>query len=190
MTNCRMTDISQYEDINTIDQYQVALRAGCTEQEALEACFLHSRDNARTPMQWSDEPNAGFTTGTPWFAVNPNYRDINAAEQAARPDSLLHYYRRLIALRKSEAYGDTFTYGGFTPAFETEPEILAYRRTGEGQTILVLGNYGETARTLALDGPVREVLLTNTGRETALWEQAREHGRVTLERCESAVLLL
>ena len=190
MTNCPMTDISQYEDINTIDQYQVALRAACTEAEALEACCLHSRDNARTPMQWSDAPNGGFTTGTPWFMVNPNYRDINAAEQAGRPDSLLNYYKRLIALRKSDAYVDTFTYGDFVSAYETEPGILAYLRKGEGQTILVAGNYGETARTLPLDGPVRQMLLTNTGRGAELLAQARSEGHITLESCESAVVLL
>ena len=190
MTNCPMTDISQYEDINTIDQYRVALRAGCTEAEALEACYLHSRDNARTPMQWSDAPNGGFTTGTPWFVVNPNYRDINVAEQAGRPDSLLNYYKRLISLRKSGAYADTFTYGDFVPAYETEPGILAYLRKGEGQTILVAGNYGETARTLMLDGPVRQVLLTNTGREVELLAQARGEGRIILENCECAVVLL
>lgn len=190
MTNCRMTDISQYEDINTIDQYQVALRAGCTREEALEACYLHSRDNARTPMQWSGGPNGGFTTGTPWFMVNPNYREINAAEQADRPDSLLNYYKRLIALRKSEPYRDTFTYGDFVPAYETEPGILAYLRKGKCQTILVAGNYGETARTLSLDGPVQQVLLTNTGREEALLAQATAQGAIALESCESAVILL
>ena len=190
MTNCRMTDISQYEDINTIDQYQVALRAGCTKEEALEACYLHSRDNARTPMQWSDGPNGGFTTGTPWFMVNPNYREINVAEQQSRPDSLLNYYKRLIALRKSDDYLDTFTYGDFVPAYETEPGILAYLRKGEGQTILVAGNYGETARTLSLAGPVQKVLLTNTGREEALLAQAKAEGHITLESCESAVMLL
>lgn len=190
MTNCPMTDISQYEDINTIDQYEVALRAGCTKEEALEACYLHSRDNARTPMQWSDGPNGGFTTGTPWFMVNPNYREINVAEQQSRPDSLLNYYKRLIALRKSDDYLDTFTYGDFVPAYETEPGILAYLRKGENQTILVAGNYGETARTLPLAGPVQKVLLTNTGREEALLAQAKAEGHITLESCESAVMLL
>ena len=190
MTNCPMTDISQYEDINTIDQYRVAIRAGCTEAEALEACYLHSRDNARTPMQWSDAPNGGFTTGTPWLMVNPNYREINVAEQAGRPDSLLNYYKRLIALRKSDAYANTFTYGDFVSAYETEPGILAYLRKGEGQAILVAGNYGETARTLPLDGPVRQMLLTNTGRGAELLAQARSEGHITLESCESAVVLL
>ena len=190
MTNCRMTDISQYEDINTIDQYQVALQAGCSREEALEACYLHSRDNARTPMQWSDGPNGGFTTGTPWFMVNPNYREINVADQAGRPDSLLNYYKRLIALRKSDAYLNTFTYGDFAPAYGTEPGILAYLRKGEGQTLLVAGNYGETARPLPLDGPVQQVLLSNTGREDALLAQAKAEGHITLESCESAVILL
>ena len=80
MTNCRRGDISEYDDINTLDQYLLALEAGCTREEALEACYENSRDNARTPMQWTGGPNAGFTTGTPWLGVNPNYREINVAE--------------------------------------------------------------------------------------------------------------
>ena len=112
------------------------------------------------------------------------------AEQQSRPDSLLNYYKRLIALRKSEDYLDTFTYGGFVPAYETEPGILAYLRKGDGQAILVAGNYGKTARTLSLDGPIQKVLLTNTGREEALLAQAETENRITLESCESAVILL
>ena len=71
----------KYDDISTIDQYQVALEAGCSEEEALQCCYENSRDNARTPMQWSDETNAGFTTGTPWLKVNPKYTAINVVAQ-------------------------------------------------------------------------------------------------------------
>lgn len=112
------------------------------------------------------------------------------AEQQSRPDSLLNYYKRLIALRKADDYLDTFTYGDFIPAYETEPGILAYLRKVESQTILVAGNYGETARTLSLSGPIQQVLLTNTGREEALLAQATAQGAITLESCESAVILL
>ncbi|MBQ7777789.1 MAG: alpha-glucosidase [Oscillibacter sp.] len=185
MTNCRRTDISQYDDINTKDQYQVALDAGCTVEQALEACYVNSRDNARTPVQWSDAPHGGFTTGQPWLAVNPNYTTINVAEQEGREDSVLNHYRRLVALRKSAVYGETFTYGAFEPVWETEPDILAYLRRDEAHTILVAGNYGPEARTVTLPAPARELLLSNLGREELPAGTA-----LTLASCESAVILL
>ena len=111
MTNCKRNDISEYDDISTIDQYQEALRAGLSEEEALKCCYENSRDNARTPMQWSDGKNGGFTDGTPWLAMNPNYMEINVAAQEHKADSVLAYYRKLIALRKAKEYKDTFTYG-------------------------------------------------------------------------------
>ena len=89
MTNCIRNDISEYDDISTKDQYQVAIDAGCSGEEALRCCYENSRDNARTPMQWTDDENAGFTDGTPWLAMNPNYRQINVREQEVRTDSVL-----------------------------------------------------------------------------------------------------
>lgn len=118
MTNCIRNDISEYDDISTKDQYQVAIDAGCSREEALRCCYENSRDNARTPMQWTDDENAGFTDGTPWLAMNPNYRQINVREQEARTDSVLAYYRRLVHLRKADAYRETFTYGIFEPAYQ------------------------------------------------------------------------
>ena len=116
MTNCRRNDISEYDDISTLDQYNEALRAGCTKEKALECCYENSRDNARTPMQWSAEKNAGFSDETPWLALNPNYTEINVEEQEHRADSVLSYYRKLVALRKDPEYPETFTYGRFIPA--------------------------------------------------------------------------
>ena len=184
MMNCRMNDISEYEDINTIDQYQVAIQAGCSKEEALEACFIHSRDNARTPMQWSSEPNGGFTSGTPWFALNPNYKEINVAEQEGREDSVLNYYKKLIAFRKSDAYRETFTYGTSTPAYESKPGVMAYIRELGNQKILVAGNYGKDACTLVLEQPAKEFLLSNMERT------AVSGSTLSLESCESVVLLL
>lgn len=189
MTNCRRDDISQYNDINTLDQYQLALDAGLSREQALEVCYIHSRDNARTPMQWSNAPQAGFTTGTPWLAVNPNYSQINVAEQEQRPDSLLNYYRRLTALRKAEPYRETFTYGRFVPVWAGEPDIFAYRRERDGQAILVAGNYGRESRTLPL-GSARAVLLTNLSRENEILAQLQTEGQLTLAPLESAVILL
>ena len=189
MTNCRMNDIAEYEDINTIDQYQVAIQAGCSKEEALNACFLHSRDNARTPMQWSDAPHGGFTTGTPWFALNPNYKDINVAEQQSRENSVLNYYKKLIALRKSDEYRNTFTYGTSTPAYETEPGVMAYVRETEDQKILVAGNYGVNPCTLKLEEPVKEVLLSNMGKESVMQAEADATGCIMLSSSESVVIL-
>lgn len=189
MTNCRMNDIAEYEDINTIDQYQVAIQAGCSKEEALNACFLHSRDNARTPMQWSDAPHGGFTTGTPWFALNPNYKHINVAEQQSRENSVLNYYKKLIALRKSDEYRNTFTYGTSTPAYETEPGVMAYVRETEDQKILVAGNYGVNPCTLKLEEPVKEVLLSNMGKESVMQAEADATGCIMLSSSESVVIL-
>ena len=88
MENTTFSSIEEVDDISTLDEYQVALNAGLKPEEALQSVAGHSRDNARTPMQWSDAANAGFTTGTPWLKVNPNYTSINAAAQMEDPDSV------------------------------------------------------------------------------------------------------
>lgn len=192
MTNCRREDISEYDDISTIDQYQAALDAGYTKEEALGFCYENSRDNARTPMQWSGEHGAGFTTGTPWLSVNPNYQEINVQEQQGREDSVLNYYKKLIALRKSEDYRETFTYGDFVPAYEEEEAVFGFLRENEAGDIriLVAANFGTQPVTLRLAGQVKEMLLSNTGKECALMTEAEEKGRITLGSCESVVLRL
>ena len=165
MTNAHWKSIGEFNDINTKDQYRVALDAGLTEQQALAACEKMSRDNARTPMQWDSSPNAGFTTGTPWLKVNDNYPEINVAAQENDPDSVLNYYRRLTALRKSPEYRQLFTYGKFRPAFENSHRILAYYREKDNQRVLVAANFGREKQHLHLPGTVKKTLLTNSGRE-------------------------
>lgn len=165
MTNAHWGSIGEFNDINTKDQYRVALDAGLTEQQALAACEKMSRDNARTPMQWDSSPNAGFTTGTPWLKVNDNYPEINVAAQENDPDSVLNYYRRLTALRKSPEYRQLFTYGKFRPAFENSHRILAYYREKDNQRVLVAANFGREKQHLHLPGAVKKTLLTNSGRE-------------------------
>ena len=165
MTNAHWGSIGEFNDINTKDQYRVALDAGLTEQQALAACEKMSRDNARTPMQWDSSPNAGFTTGTPWLKVNDNYPEINVAAQENDPDSVLNYYRRLTALRKSPEYRQLFTYGKFRPAFENSHRILAYYREKDNQRVLVAANFGRENQHLHLPGAVKKTLLTNSGRE-------------------------
>ena len=165
MTNAHWGSIGEFNDINTKDQYRVALDAGLTEQQALAACEKMSRDNARTPMQWDSSPNAGFTTGTPWLKVNDNYPEINVAAQENDPDSVLNYYRRLTALRKSPEYRQLFTDGKFRPAFENSHRILAYYREKDNQRVLVAANFGREKQHLHLPGTVKKTLLTNSGRE-------------------------
>ncbi len=192
MTNCRMADISEYDDISTKDQYQEALNAGYTAEQALQCCYENSRDNARTPMQWSKGKNAGFSSGTAWLSLNPNYTQINVEEQAERPDSVLSYYRELIALRKSPEYRETFTYGRFIPAYEEEERVFAYRRVSEesGQDILVAANYGMEPCTLTLEGTGGKILLSNMGREKTEENEGNGQKSLTLDSCEAAVILL
>ena len=156
MRNCPVTSVEQYNDINTKDQYQVALDAGCSEQEALEACMRFSRDNGRTPMQWSSGEHAGFTTGTPWLMVNPNYTEINVEDQQKQADSVLNYYKQLLKLRKSDP---VFTVGEIAPMFLDMDTVMAYIRSDGDKSVLVAANFGTEPVTL----PVRSkaVLLQN-----------------------------
>ena len=191
MVNCERKDISEFDDISTKDQYQVALDAGCTVEKALECCNAISRDNARTPMHWTAGENAGFTEGTPWLALNDNYTEINVAEQESREDSVLAYYRKLLALRKCDEYRMTFTYGSFEPAYEEKEKVMAYYRVQEenGQKILVAGNYGTESCVLPVDMPVKKVMLSNMGKEESVLKELEEKQQMTLESCESVVIL-
>ncbi|MCI7323215.1 MAG: alpha-glucosidase [Lachnospiraceae bacterium] len=180
--NASWNSIEEYDDINTKDQYHTAREAGLTNEEALHACGRMSRDNARTPVQWNDRENAGFTTGTPWLKVNSNYREINVEKQEKGPDSVLHYYRRLVAVRKSPEYKETFTYGRFVPAYEDTETIMAYYREDDQKRILVAANFGKDAVSLPLDYPVKKVILSNCHRTEAPQET------LTLDSCEVIVL--
>ena len=161
MMNAKWNSIDEFDDISTKDQYKVAKAAGLTDDQAMKVCAAMSRDNARTPMQWSDEENAGFTTGTPWLKVNENYTKINARQQEDDPDSVLQYYRRLIALRKDPTYKEVFAYGKFAPAFAKVNKIMAYYRKTDEKTVLIAANFGDKAAELKLDAAVENMLLTN-----------------------------
>ena len=160
MENMDFTSMEQIDDISTIDEYKVALNAGCTEKEALQAASAFSRDNARTPVQWNTEKNAGFTTGTPWLEVNPDYKEINVESQLTDSNSLLSFYKKMTALRKTQEYKDTFVYGSFKPYKEDQENLIAYTRTEE-KNILVMGNLQSQSRNVELPGEVKNVLLNN-----------------------------
>ena len=165
MQNAVWNDVKEYNDINTIDQYNLAISAGLSDKEALAVCSKMSRDNARTPVQWSDSDKGGFTTGTPWLKVNSNYKDINVQNQENDPDSVLNYYRKLVATRKSPEYKEVFTYGVFEPAYEDTEYVMAYYRVSDNQRILVAANFGKDAKTIELNFPVKKVVLSNVGRK-------------------------
>ena len=183
MTNTHWQSIDEFDDLNTIDQYHLALKAGLSERDALARISRLSRDNARTPMQWDASAHAGFTTGTPWLRLNDNYKEVNVASQESDPASILNYYKKLIALRKSAAYTDTFTYGQTVPAFLDNTYLMAYYREKDTQRILVLGNFGKQDACIHLDTMPKEILLSNMAR-TACSQS------LTLAPQESLVLLI
>lgn len=186
MQNAIWNSVDEYNDINTLDQYHIAREAGLSDEEALKACSKMSRDNARTPVQWSSEKNAGFTTGTPWLKVNSNYKEINVAAQEKDPDSVLNYYRKLVALRKSFEYKEVFTYGTFVPAYQDMDGIMAYYRVDETRRILVAANFGINTTDLILDYSVKEILLSNKTDEKVLLQT----DTISLNSCEVVVLEL
>lgn len=160
MENLGVVSIDKVDDISALDQYQVCLDAGLTPEEALKVISIYSRDNARTPVQWNSEKNAGFTDGTPWLMVNPNYTAINVAAQEKDPDSVLSFYKELIALRKNPAYKETLVYGDVVPYLEEQHNLMAYHRKGE-KDLLVIGNFQRDPQTAVLPSPCKNVLLNN-----------------------------
>lgn len=187
MQNAVWNTVDEYNDINTIDQYHTARDAGLTDKEALEVCSRLSRDNARTPMQWNSQENAGFTTGTPWLKVNDNYTEINMETQDTDPDSVLNYYRKLIALRKSPAYKEVFAYGEFLPVYQNTSSVMAYYRKTENQRILITANFGKEAVSLTLEYPVKQLLLSNMA---SAWHSLPANDIITLNSCEVLVFEL
>ena len=161
MENCDFTGMDEIDDISSIGEYQTALDAGLSKEDAFNAVKKFSRDNARTPMQWDDSDNAGFTTGTPWLMVNPKYKKINVKSQIDDENSVLNYYRKLTALRKNEAYKDTIVYGEVVPYLENEHNLMAFYREGEKQTLLVLGNFEKEEKTVKLEKKCKTNILSN-----------------------------
>ena len=137
MTNSKFT-MEQYRDIETVNMIKDRRERGYSDESILASLYAKSRDNARTPMQWDDSLNAGFTTGTPWLDVNPNYKEINAKSQMEDPDSIFSYYKNLIALRKEYP---VFVEGDFELVFPENNQLFSYTRTFEGKTLWVLCNF-------------------------------------------------
>lgn len=160
MENIPFKSIDEVDDISTLDEYKVALDAGLTPEAALKAVARRSRDNARTPMQWTGEENAEFTAGTPWLRVNSNYTAINVEKETIDPNSVLNFYKKLIALRKDPEYKETVVYGALEPFMEDRHNLMAYYRKGD-KTLLVVGNYQWDEQEITLPSECKKVLINN-----------------------------
>lgn len=161
MTNKEFKSIDEVDDISTIDEYHVALEHGLDEKEALKAAAGMSRDNARTPMQWSEGEHAGFSDVTPWLAENENYHEINVAEQETREDSVLAFYKELIRLRTNPEYTEAVVYGKQVPVLEELSNFMGFYREGKEKTLLVLANYQSGERRVAIEEEVCKVVMNN-----------------------------
>ena len=186
MRNAKWNSMEEFDDISTKDQYHTAREVGLSDQEALEVCSRMSRDNARTPMQWTSGENGGFTKGTPWLKVNPLFKDVNVEAQEQDPDSVLNYYRKLVALRKSDELKEVFTYGEFLPEYENVDGVMAFYRKDESKCILVAANFGKDAATIKLKSEIEKVWLSNRIDGTVDCEK----DSLNLRSCEVVVLEL
>lgn len=182
MTNAGYEDIRKYRDVESINYYQIMRENGKTEEEALEVLYRRSRDNSRTPMQWSAEEYAGFSEHEPWIEIPGNYQYINVEREEQEPDSILNYYRKLIALRKEYP---VIQNGDIVFLYQEQEEVLAYKRRLERQELLALNNLSD--KTVKLIEPVSmegyQILIRNYSKKE------KEERLEELRPYESVVLL-
>ena len=145
MTNAGFTSTDQYRDVESLHYFDILKESGMEEARIYEVLRQRSRDNSRTPMQWSDQEYAGFTNGVPWIEVNRNYKEINAGECLEDSDSIFYYYQKLVGLRKEY---DVISEGGYEPVLEDHEAVFAYKRTYGGDT-LVLTNFSDRSQSIA-----------------------------------------
>ncbi len=181
MTNIYFDKLEDYRDIESINYFKEFTGSGLMTPEHMMKCLmLRSRDNARTPMQWDDSKQAGFTEGEPWIKVNPNYKKINAAQQLEDPDSVFHYYQKLIRLRKEK---DIIVYGEFEPLYREDEQIFAYTRKQDQEKLLTVCNFSDKNAEVEVPEEFKgaECLITNLGRKEF-------EGKIVLNPYEAFVL--
>ena len=161
MENQVFKSVEDFDDIATINGYHVAKEAGLSEEEALAVIANYSRDNARTPMQWSAEPGLGFSDGPAWLISPKPDVAINVEDQEKDPNSILNYYRQLTALYRHPLYGNTVRFGDMIPAYRDRENIIAFERRGD-KRLLVVSNFQNRQATLELPAPIKTVVLNNT----------------------------
>lgn len=153
MTNYPFESIETFNDVAVRNEYQIVKEQGGDVDQLLDKYRMENRDNSRTPMQWNDSTNGGFTEGKPWFPVNPNYRDINVAHQLEDEHSVLNFYKKLIQLKKSH---EIYTYGQFDLIDAENENVFAYTRQLEGKTVVVAGNLTDKQSSLTLPFDIDE----------------------------------
>ena len=181
MTNYPFQSPDDFRDIESINAYSQWCANGPLSHEEFWPCITaKSRDNARTPMQWDDTENAGFTTGTPWISVNPNYKEINAKAETSDPDSVFHYYKKLIALRRENP---VMIYGSYEPLLEDSEELFVYTRTLDLEKLLTVCNFSdkEASFTIPYEFVGAGCLISNT-------ENTYDKAEITLRHYEAFVL--
>ena len=164
MTNTVFNSVDDFRDLESINAYRELVESGLFTKEDMFPKIAHkSRDNARTPMQWDASENAGFTTGTPWIAINPNYKKINVADQLKREDSVFHYYKKLIRLRKEN---EIIVYGKYELLLPEDDNIFAYTRSLDGKKLLTVCNFSKTEQKFDFSGYEKaKVLISNYERD-------------------------
>lgn len=172
MTNVRFDDINDYNDIESLNMYKDRLSKGYSHNEIMESIYAKGRDNARTPMQWDNSENAGFTTGTPWLAVNKNYDKINTKQCLQDENSIFNHYKKLIDIRKNN---DTIIYGDYKLLCEDDENIFAYVRELNGDKILVVCNFYDKDVEFKFDGDFNysKVLLSNYNDSSKMIEKLK-----------------
>ena len=181
MTNVYFDKLEDYRDIESINFFTELTEAGLMTPEYMMKCLmLRSRDNARTPMQWDDSEQAGFTDGESWIKVNPNYKEINAAQQLEDPNSIFYYYQKLIRLRKEK---DIIVYGEFEPIYRDDEQIFAYIRRQKQEKLLTVCNFSDKNAEMEIPEEFKgaECLITNLDRTVF-------EGRIVLKPYEAFVL--
>ncbi|MGV2987681.1 alpha-glucosidase [Vibrio sp. E150_011] len=146
MTNVKFNSLDQYRDIESLNFYKVKTESGVSHEEMMRALHENSRDNARTPMQWTDQPHAGFTSGTPWIEVNPNFVDVNVQADSQSDVSIYQHYRSLIQMRREHP---VIVHGDFVPLLPDNDKVFAYLRRDGEQALIVVANF--SAETVAID---------------------------------------
>lgn len=159
MTNVQFEELTDYDDIQSVNRARQMMKEGTPREEAMNYIYASSRDNVRTPMQWNAQPEAGFTTGTPWLGVNPNYADINVAESLKDPNSIYHFYKEMIALRRDN---EALIYGSYELVLPLHKQVYAYKRQGESETYLIVVNvFNDSAEVDLTPFDLKELVLTN-----------------------------
>lgn len=161
MTNKHFDSIDDFNDLMAKFHYQKMRDRGVSDADALAFLNDFSRDHARVPVQWNDQLNAGFTSGTPWLPVNDNYPEINAEQAVKDDDSIYHHYRRLIALRQGEQYGDVIVYGEHQLLDPQDSEVYAYIRSHQGKSLLTIANFSGNSVVRSYPGSVKQQVINN-----------------------------